>query len=114
MESDLDYGSFYLPAVHPGTEMCKLFEEMNYSINPLISKYDLNTGYKNKYFKSEELLNFVHGIKRKAEKRIIKRFMKPKNLFYKVKSTEDLIYVLRLILFYIHSAIRGNIKIQGN
>ncbi len=112
--SQLDYGNFYLPAVHPGTELHDYFIRNNLSINPEISKYASISGYKTSYFSEVELRDLVLKLQKNAEARIIRRFMNPKNIIRKIHSIEDLKYVIRLILFYTSSVIRNKLKIQGS
>ena len=102
IDSDLDLAFFYCSTPFPGTDLKEIYEREGIEVPEDVSLS--GGGVASLTMCAEEIVE----VRNRAESRFIKsRALRPWKLFTKVRSLEDLRYVLRIILFTIRALRRG-------
>lgn len=97
-KSNLDFGSFYIPVALPGTPLTRIYQKKGYDTSREALKRD-NVPYATDFLSLEEMTGIYEGIKKTVMRRLILRFMNPINTLKKLRSWEDVRYLLGLVKF---------------
>ena len=92
INSDLDYAEIFLPAVFPGTRLFEIFKEKGFSKE----SDERGVAYDTAYLSKKELEEIWLDANKKMKTRVFRRFANPLNIARKIRSVEDLLFVLRL------------------
>ncbi len=92
LNSDLDYAEIFLPAVFPGTKLFEIFKQHGFSKE----SDERGVAYDTAFLSKKELEEIWLGANKRMKARIFARFANPLNLAKKIRSLEDLLFVLRL------------------
>ena len=97
-KSNLDFASFYIPAPYPGTPLTRWYAKRGLDVSRDMLKND-NVPYATDHLTKEEMTAIYDETKQFIMRRLIRRFANPVTFLRKLRSWEDVRYVLRLAWF---------------